>query len=182
MTAGARGTRASGPSPAFERTLGVLFEEHFARIFRYLDRLSGDPDAAADAAQEAFVRLYRRGALPERPASWLITVALNQLRNALAQRSRRTALLSTDRGAGAHSDPSPSPAELAEGMDERCRVRRALDAMPERDRAMLLLRAEGYTYRELAESLRLHEASVGTLLARARGVFRAAYEEAIHAP
>jgi len=34
-----------------------LYEAHFPRLFRYLDRLSGDPALSADLAQEAFVRL-----------------------------------------------------------------------------------------------------------------------------
>ena len=41
---------------------------------------------------------------------------------------------------------------------------------------MLLLRAEGYGYRDIAAALGLHEASVGTLLARAKGAFREAYD------
>ncbi len=41
-----------------------LFGEHYDVLFRYLVRLTGDPDLAADAAQEAFVRLVERE--PER--------------------------------------------------------------------------------------------------------------------
>jgi DNA-directed RNA polymerase specialized sigma24 family protein len=48
--------------------------------------------------------------------------------------------------------------------------------MPERERHMLLLSAEGYSYREIAETLDLHEPSVGSLLARARQAFRECYE------
>ena len=105
-------------------------------------------------------------------------MALNQFRNAATQRNRRSALLTPFRGRGAHSDAPPSPDESAEAEDERRRVRRAIDLMPDRDRELLLLRAEGYSYRELAVALRLHEASVGTLLARARDAFRSRYEEA----
>jgi len=42
---------------------------------------------------------------------------------------------------------------------------------------MLLLRAEGYSYREIASALQLNEPSVGTLLARAKRAFREAYEK-----
>jgi RNA polymerase sigma-70 factor (ECF subfamily) len=69
-----------------------LFGVHFPRLYRYLDRLSGDPDLAADVAQEAFVRLYRRGSLPDAPTAWLITVAMNLVRNAHATRSTRRAI------------------------------------------------------------------------------------------
>ena len=43
---------------------------------------------------------------------------------------------------------------------------------------MLLLQAEGFSYREIAGGLGLHEASVGTLLARARERFRELYGDA----
>jgi len=54
--------------------------------------------------------------------------------------------------------------------------------MPERERRMLLLQAEGYTYRDIATALRIHEASVGTLLMRARLEFRRRYEDLFGAP
>jgi RNA polymerase sigma-70 factor (ECF subfamily) len=79
-------------------------------------------------------------------------------------------------------DPAPSPAQLLEGVDETGRVRAAIDRLAERDRQLLLLRAEGYGYRELAAALGLNESSVGTLLARAKRAFREAYEGSQHAP
>jgi DNA-directed RNA polymerase specialized sigma24 family protein len=42
----------------------------------------------------------------------------------------------------------------------------------------LLLRAEGYSYRDIATALDLNEASVGTLLARAVRAFRESYGDA----
>lgn len=172
---------AAERTTTFDTAFRRLFDEQFDRIFRYLDRLTADADTAADAAQEAFVRLHRRGAMPERPAAWLITVALNQMRNAIAQRGRRAELLTPDRARHALAEPPPSPAERAAAEDERRRVRRALDTMPERERSLLLLRAEGYSYREIAAALQLHEPSLGTLLARARERFRAVYAESTHA-
>jgi RNA polymerase sigma-70 factor (ECF subfamily) len=68
------------------------------------------------------------------------------------------------------------------GEESRRRVRVAVDRLPERERHLLLLRAEGYSYRDIALSLELNEASVGTLLARARTAFREIYEEAPDAP
>jgi RNA polymerase sigma factor (sigma-70 family) len=53
-------------------------------------------------------------------------------------------------------------------------ARTALDSLPLRDRQLLLLRYEGYSYRELASALDLTETSVGTLLARAKDAFRRA--------
>lgn len=154
-----------------------LYHLHFSRVHRFLDRLSGDAALAADIAQEAFVRLYRRGAEPEEPAAWLITVALNLLRNARSTASRRRRLLSWVRGEATLADPAESPDTALDSADTKGRVRAALARLPERDRQLLLLRAEGYRYQELAAALDLHAASVGTLIARAKRAFRAAYGE-----
>ena len=159
----------------------ALFEANFRRLHRYLDRLSGEPELAADLAQEAFVRLYRRGTLPDAPEAWLITVALNLFRNVRSTERRRRRLLSVARGEGAHWDPAPPADQEAAVEDSRRRVRAAIDRLPERERRLLLLRAEGYSYRDLAQALGLNEASIGTLLARARRAFRTAYGSAADA-
>lgn len=162
----------------FDECFTELFDEHYPRLFRYLDRLSGDAELAGDIAQDVFVRLHRRGAVPDRPGAWLITVALNLFRNARSMRARRRRLLTIGRARDVHSDPPPDPMQTVGAAESARRARAALDAMPERDRALLLLRAEGYAYRDLAKALGLNETSVGTLLARARQAFRDAWEDA----
>jgi RNA polymerase sigma-70 factor, ECF subfamily len=160
----------------------ALFQSHFHRLVRYLDRLSGDPELACDLAQEAFIKLHRRGSLPDRPEAWLVTVAMNLFRNARSMTVRRRRLLTAARAEATLADPAASPAQLLEGADERHRVRAAIARLDERERQLLLLRAEGYGYRELATALGLNEASVGTLLARAKRAFRAAYDGESDAP
>jgi RNA polymerase sigma-70 factor (ECF subfamily) len=160
----------------FRDDFARVFDAHYQRLYRYLDRLSGDPDLAADLAQEAFTRLYRRGALPGEPGAWLAAVATNLFRNAYGTRVRRDELLRSVPEAARFSDRAVAPAVAAHFTDEARRVRRTLDAMPARDRELLLLRAEGYSYRELAVALELNESSVGTLFARAKKTFRELYE------
>ena len=164
-------------SPSFHDRFVELFDAHFNRIYRYLNRLAGDPELAADVAQEAFIKLFRRGSLPNSPEAWLISVAMNLLRNAKSTQSRRLKLLTPARGENVLSDPPPAPDEAMEAEDSRRRVRVALDRLPVRERNMLLLQAEGYGYRDIAAALHLNEASVGVLLARARRAFREIYEE-----
>jgi RNA polymerase sigma-70 factor (ECF subfamily) len=153
----------------------ALFHAHFQRIYRYLDRLTDEPDLAAELAQETFVRLAARRSLPDHPEAWLITVANNLFRNAASTRARQRKLLTAERAAYAHADPPASPADTAEARDTRMRVRHAVDRLPERERSILLLRAEGFSYREIARALDLNEASIGTLLARAKEAFRETY-------
>jgi RNA polymerase sigma-70 factor (ECF subfamily) len=159
----------------FAREFTILFDQHFERLFRYLNRLSGDRDLAADLAQDAFVRLYRRGSMPDVPTAWLVACAMNLFRNARSAGKRRRWLLTVSRGEHAHSDASPSAEALSAADSARRRVRAALGRLPARDRHLLLLRAEGFSYREIAAALELNEASVGTLLARAREAFRESY-------
>ena len=153
--------------PSFRDQVAALFDLHFPRLHRVVNRLSGDTDLAADLAQEAFVRLHERGSIPDRPEAWLITVAMNLFRNEYATRNRRRRLLAVVTTAG---DEPADP-------ERRRRVQVVLEGLSERDRRLLVLSAEGYRYRDLAEALGLNEASVGVFLARARRAFRAAYGE-----
>jgi len=170
-------SRAPSVMPGFRERFEELFEAHHARLVRVMCRISGDPGLAADLAQSAFVRLYRRGALPGDPEAWLISVALNLLRNEKSTRARRLRLVAplavTD-----PPDPPPTVEQASASARERRRVRDALGCLDARARALLLLRAEGYRYHDIAAALDLREASIGTLLARARRAFLAAYGDA----
>jgi RNA polymerase sigma factor (sigma-70 family) len=169
-------------NPSFHDCFVELFRGHFHRLYRYLDRLSGDPDLAADLAQDTFIRLYRRGSPPDRPEAWLITVATNLFRNERSTRARRSRLLTSRPSSELLADPPLPALPLVEQEDSRQRVRAALDQLPEREQRLLLLRAEGYSYRDLANALELKEASVGTLLARAKQAFLQHYEAEADAP
>lgn len=150
------------------------FRRHHPALFRYVHRLTGDEDVAADIAQEAFVRLLRNSVSEESVKSWLFTVATNLTRDRARTRGRRRQL------AERHL-PEPNPAPSPHGAVERSlraeRLRRALDRIPERDRRMLLMREEGFRYREIAEVTGVATSSVGTLLSRALDRLTEAYEE-----
>ena len=160
----------------------ALFDEQFHRLQHTVQRLSGDPDLSADVVQEAFVRLYQRGLMPDAPTAWLISVAMNRLRNERSTRSRRLRLLTPALAERVMADPPPPADEAAAAADQGDLVRRTLARLSDRERALLLLHAEGYTYREIAVALELNEASLGVFLARARRAFRRIHEEPGHAP
>ncbi len=175
-------TRRGESLPTFDERFAELFHGNSDRLTRVMARLSGEPDLAADVVQDAFVRLHQRGSFPDAPAAWVISVALNLFRNTRTTERRRERLLSLHGGTRVHSDPAPGPDDRLVADETQARVRRAIEHIPERDRQLLLLRAEGYSYRELAESLHILETSVGTLLARAKESFRHAYRDGPHAP
>jgi RNA polymerase sigma-70 factor (ECF subfamily) len=173
---------SSNANDSFGAALAQLYHERFRSLFRYLDRLSGDAQLAADVAQEAFFRLFQRGSMPDEPAAWLVTVASNLLRDDRRRVGRRLRLLEAASGGVPAASPPVDPAAAADREERRALVRAALVRLGERDREALLLRHAGYSYREIAGALGLAEASVGTILLRAGALFRSAYEEMHGAP
>ncbi len=141
-----------------------LFAEHHADLFRYLSRLTGDPDLAADVAQESFVRLLDRQLGEDEARLWLFTVATNLVRDGARKAARRQRILSATPVA---PTPLPRPDEVAERTLEVEGVRAALERLAPRDREILLMREEGFSYAEIARAAGVAPGSVGTLLARA---------------
>ena len=162
---------------AFEVAFARLFDERFVSLYRYLDRLSGDPDLAEDLAQEAFVRLHRRREIPNDARAWLAAVASNLFRDERRRARRRHNLLARQPADLTLGSAPPSPDEDVQRAERRTRVRQALDRLTLRDREMLLLRHEGYSYREIASAVGVAETGVGTMLIRATEAFRAAFME-----
>jgi RNA polymerase sigma factor (sigma-70 family) len=161
----------------FEEAFRACYATRYAPLFTYLDRLTGDPDLAADVAQETFVRLHRRGEMPDQPAGWLVAVANNLVRDERRRVTRQLRLLAEEPTRAPVGTPSSDPAEDVERAERITAVRAALERLSLRDRQALLLRHGGYSYREIAAALGLAETSVGTTLVRASHAFRAAFEE-----
>lgn len=150
----------------------TAFERYHPAVFRYLHRLTGDADQADELAQEAFVRLLEHDVEDEGVEAWLFTVATNLVRDRARVRKRRRELAEgEDLGP---DDPEP-PDRAYERREEVSRVRRALDELKPRDREMLLMREEGFSYAEIAEATGVARTSVGALLARALDRFASAY-------
>jgi len=140
-----------------------LFEAHGAAIYRFAAVLTRHREDAEDVVQETFVKLLRHleaGGDATNIRSWLFTVAAHAARD--RQRGRRRWLP----WASAH-EPSVDPASL-DDEDGRIRsARAALRRLPDRDRLLLALRAQGLSYRDIASAAGLEPGSVGRLLARA---------------
>jgi RNA polymerase sigma-70 factor (ECF subfamily) len=155
-----------------------LVHEVYPGLYRYCLRLTADPDLAEDATQEAFVRLLDRRieGEPKGLRSWLFKVATHVIRDRGRIEGNRARLLET-------YPPRPSPAEgpeeRAERKEREAMVRHALEGLSDRDRDLLLLREEGFSYRELAETVGVEPTSVGTLLARARSRFLGALKPSV---
>jgi len=163
-----RRARAGDP-----QAFAVLVERHQRMVLRTALRLLGRLDLAQDAAQDAFLRLYRHlGRVDESRelGPWLYRVVVNVCRDAAR------------RGGGARlvalSDASalPSPSDGARERDEavavaeqRRLVQAALLTLPAREREAIVLRdIEGLTSEDVARVLGTSAGTVRSQVAAAR--------------
>ncbi len=149
-----------------------LFARHQNEIYAYLLRMLRDPELAADLTQDAFVKAYRAyDALqkPENARAWLYQIAHRVALDDLRRRRivRFVPLVGDTRGA------APSAEHLV--MDARLSgdLQRALERIPDRQRAALLLaELHDLTGVELAAALGVSHVAARALLTRARESLR----------
>jgi RNA polymerase sigma-70 factor (ECF subfamily) len=174
------------PAGASGLWFDAVFREHYPRIVSLLARITGDRAQAEEIASDVFCKISQRGPLAlggDDPAPWIFRVATNAGLDALRSNTRRRR---REEAAGAETVRLAGQETALEDVlrQERCaRVRDILSGLKPRDAQLLLLRAEGLAYRELAEALGMQPGSVGTLLARAETEFekrfRARYGDSV---
>ena len=153
--------------------LETIFHAQYERIARVIAGIIKDPARAEELAVEVFLKWERTPhAHGESAEGWLyrtaVRIGLNELRrNALRSRYERLLGFLT-RGKSAE----PAPDEIYAAQEEEQRVRIVLSAIEPRQAELLLLRTNDLTYQEVATTLDLNPASVGTLLSRALEAFR----------
>jgi RNA polymerase sigma-70 factor (ECF subfamily) len=170
-SAGIRTPRESCPDQWFD----ALFHQHYARVVAMLGRLMGDRAQAEEIAADAFCKLAKRSQ-PDGDGlvAWVYRVAIHAGLDAVRSNARRKR---REEAVGAESARLSAPGALDQLLrQERCaRVQGVLAALKPRDAQLLLLRASGLAYRDLAQSLGIEAGSVGTLLARAEAEFERRY-------
>ena len=154
------------------RDFNTLFDAGYRRLALLLYRVTGDRGRAEEVAAEAFWRLHCQPPAAEiNIEGWLyrtgLRLALDQLKKD-RRRARYEAL-------GSIFGFATTPHQVLEQTEERTRVRQVLGSLKADQIALILLRAEGLSYSELAAVLHLNTGSVGTLLARAEEAFRKEY-------
>ena len=159
----------------------ALFRARYGELHGLCYRLLGDHAEAEDVVQETFLKLDGHPVLDrpdEEVAAWLRRVCLNATYNRLRGQRRATARLDrAGRLERVDDDAEHDGGPLLDVLraEQQRAVRRALAALPERQRACLLLRHSGFSYAEIAATLDLAVGSVGVLLARGERTFRDAY-------
>ena len=155
----------------------IVFDEaftlHHRTVFRAARSVVQDAGLAEDVTQEVFLRLYNNIdsiADMEMLRPWLIRVAINVARNTIRGNIRANTREENyvKESAEVSIYSVESDFEQRESTSE---INRALNKIKEPLRSCLILKQQGLSYREIAESLSLNETSIGQYVARARKEF-----------
>ena len=153
------------------------FTLHHRTVFRAARSVVQDAGLAEDVTQETFLRLHKSidsisDAEMLRP--WLIRVAINIAKNTVRGNFRANTRDENYVKQSGVFKASSIEIDYEEniGISE---IYRALNKIKEPLRSCLLLKQQGLSYKEIAESLDLNESSIGTYVARARQEFARFY-------
>ena len=167
---------AKGSRDAF----GELVRRYEKKVLTLSNRLCGNPDDGADAAQEAFVSAWQ--GLPRfrgdaNFSTWLYRLTSNACMDLLRRRQRRDAHAGASLNDGETPpdipDTAPSPQELAERRELRQELRDALQTLSPEHRQILILREiHQLSYDEIGQALSLDAGTVKSRIHRARDSLR----------
>ena len=151
---------------------GELVRKYQDRVFNLAARILGNPEDAADAAQEAFLHAYQ--ALPNFKGdseffTWLYRIAFNA---AVSQKRKRRAVGRLDDGGeGGIADPASldPPPPAVERAEEVAKLTAALARLSPDHRAVLVLKdIDGLMYDEIAGVVGVPVGTVRSRIHRAR--------------
>ena len=151
------------------RAIRTLYDRYAPRVYAVVRRIAADDDLAQDYAQEAWIRAIR--ALPTfrgdaRFSTWLHRIAVNA-----ALQSLRKADTRAKREERSSEDVAVGPGHADSLLQKR--LERALDALPEGMREVLILHdVEGYTHEEIGDVLGVTSGTSKSQLFKARAKMR----------
>jgi RNA polymerase sigma-70 factor (ECF subfamily) len=168
----------SAPAPR-PLSLGDVYADHAARVGGWAARLAGPHLDPEDLVHDVF--LIVRDKLADfrgdaKLTTWLYRITLNVVRDR-RRRERRHWLRRLLFGAQASHAEVRTPYDSSAQREATEQIYTALDALPERDRTLLVLfELEGLSGEAIAEILDVREATVWVQLHRARAKLRAQLE------
>jgi RNA polymerase sigma factor (sigma-70 family) len=148
-----------------------LFQEHGTALYRFCRSVLRHTGDAEDVVQETFLKLLhhlQHDGDARNLKSWLFSVAANGCRDRTRWRLRWLPWTAE------RDDRTVDPIEvrLTPDTTEADRARKAFRALAPRDRLLLSLRAQGFSYKDIAAASGIRAQSVGRLLARAMDRWR----------
>ena len=163
-----------GDEAAFE-TLVRLYEK---KVYTLCRRMCGNEEDAQEAAQDAFLALWRSAKSFRGDASlstWLYRLATNACIDLLRRNKRGGERVSLDDEETTFElvDERPLPEQVVERKETQRLINEGLAALPEDYRAVLLLReTEGLSYAEIADAMRMELGTVKSRISRGRVLLR----------
>jgi RNA polymerase sigma-70 factor, ECF subfamily len=166
-----------------EASFGLLLRRYRTPLVNFLNRMVRDSATAEDLAQEVFLRVYRARKQYSPTAkftTWLFRIATNLALNSIRDNRHKQMEDSLDEPAEAgDAAPRELPSRemrIDEHILERDRcdfIRRAVESLPEKQRAAVLLhKYEEMDYSEIARILDCSESALKSLLFRAYETLR----------
>lgn len=159
-----------------DAALNDLMERHGGKMMNYLIRCVQNEDAAADLAQETFVRVYQnRGKFDSRRkfSSWLYTIASNQVRDHFRHKARHPEMTMEDDLGEKAGSKERSPSEEIQAQERAEAVQAAVAALPDELRVPLILAEyEERSQAEIGEILGCTAKAVETRIYRAKHQLR----------
>lgn len=152
-----------------DQKISELFQANREALYRYVFTIVGTGAEAEEITQEAFIRLYRQlrdGRGVHHYRAWLFRTAHNLAVNE-NNRKQFSGTADWDDLCRVWLDPSPNPEQEAVRQERFAQLQAALGRLSEQQRQCILLRAEGFRYREIAEILGVTRSTVAESLRRA---------------
>jgi RNA polymerase sigma-70 factor (ECF subfamily) len=154
--------------------LSPLMARHYQRLYRIALSYLRNPEDALDAVQETFVKAFQHAGRwdgSSEAGPWLTRIAVNQSIDRYRRVRRRRATFApwdeTDHDETKTAE-GPSPEQRVAGQEVGQRIAGALGALPERQRAVFVLRHyEEMSLEEIAQSLGMSLGTVKSSLHRA---------------
>jgi RNA polymerase sigma factor (sigma-70 family) len=148
-----------------EDNLDELFASFSIELNRYMFKLTGDKEDAADLVQEAFLRLCQQESLPEHPRAWLSKTSYRLFVDRW-RRNQRVVWLPLD---PTLPGTTSLPEQAAIDREFDTKVRRLLSRLHPRTREAFHLRIYGqYNYGEIASLLGCSENTIKSCMRRGR--------------
>ncbi|MDX2192040.1 MAG: sigma-70 family RNA polymerase sigma factor [Gemmatimonadales bacterium] len=149
----------------------LLYDRHVDRVWGLVSRIVGDADDAADAAQEAFVKVFERLGDFRGESSLGTWIGAIAIRAALGRRRARGTR--EQRYLPLDDAPEVAGRDAAGDVLLRDRVGAAVDALPDGYRTVFVLHdVEGYTHEEIGALLGVETGTSKAQLSRARAKLR----------